>query len=210
MAYIQYPWRFLVFITLFASFLAASILIFFRNPIWQIVVFGSLLLTLLFYRAKYFQPQQYLGLGAGDYTTEENIKWKTSKISDEFLPQGFVRPNIPGDVVKEKIFVPEKLGQIKNTKIKSNHYTFDVSGEGVNLILVRVAFFPGWKVYADGREKSIFSGGGQIIFTVPEGEHHVEVIFKNTLIRIIGNTLSALALVILLWGVARERRKIKS
>lgn len=206
MAYIQYPWRFLVFATFFISLLAASVLAFFRNRLLRLIICVMLVAMLLPYRAKYFKPQEYLNLKAEDYISEENIKWKTSKISDEFLPKGFPKPQKPDGIAKDKIVALDKFSKISNLEIKSSRLRFQIEGENENLVLARVAYFPGWKVFVDGREKFFLVQNGQMFFTTPKGKHQVEVIFQNTLIRTIGNMASLVSLIVLLGGVFYGRK----
>ena len=210
MAYIQYPWRFLVFATFFISLSAASIVIFFQNRILRLIVISLLLAMLLPYRIKYFQPQQYLNLQTDDYINEENIKWKTSKISDEFLPKNFPKPKNPDEVVKEKIIPLDESVQISNLRIKSSRYNFDFSSQKDTLVLAQVAYFPGWKVFIDGKENPIMVEDGKIAFALPSGQHRAEVIFKNTFIRNFGNALSLISFIILIGGFFYGRRKVKS
>lgn len=210
MVYIQYPWRFLVFIIFASSFLAGSIFIFIKNRLILITVFLLSSMILLFYNSKYFQPSQYLDLKADDYINEENIKWKTSKISDEFLTKGFPKPKNPNDIIREKIISTDKTAKLSNLEIRSNKYKFEVDGENGDLILVKVALFPGWKVLVDGKEKHFMYKSGQIILAVPPGKHKVEVAFKNTLPRIVGNVLSGLSILILVGRLYYVRKKVKS
>lgn len=206
MAYIQYPWRFLIFVTFSASFLAGSIVWWFKDSRLKLVAGCVLLVTLLFYNVKYFQPQKYLSVSTQDYLTEENIKWRTSKISDEYLPKGFPKPQSSNEVAWEKVVSAGNLTQIANLKIKSNRYTFNISGKEENLVLVKVALFPGWTVFLDGKEKLFLYQARQIIFAVPPGEHKAEVVFKETPTRLFVDFLSLLSFVILLGGIKYGRK----
>lgn len=62
------------------------------------------------------------------------------------------------------------------------------------------AYFPGWKAYVDNAEVPIeyWKADGLIRFTVPAGTHTIETIFtQETVARMVGNTLSVLAAVLL-------------
>ncbi len=92
LAYVQYPWRFLSFIILAASFLAGAVIWQFKNKWLKAFLVLLSIFILLFYNIKYFQPQIQLEVNANYYTNEEALKWRTSKISDEYLPKIFTRP----------------------------------------------------------------------------------------------------------------------
>ena len=57
-------------------------------------------------------------------------------------------------------------------------------------------YFPGWVAKIDGKEVAIKPGNpyGQITFTVPPGQHEVEVAFKETLFRKALDIVSLVAL----------------
>jgi hypothetical protein len=92
LAFAQYPWRLLTFIILSASFLSGAVFSFIKNNLFKIFAFVFLLFILLFYNVKYFQPQTYLNVSENYYINDEALKWRTSKVSDEYLPRDFPRP----------------------------------------------------------------------------------------------------------------------
>ncbi len=73
-------------------------------------------------------------------------------------------------------------------------------------------FFPGWRGYVDGQEVEIHPAGphGLIALQVPLGEHHVEIRFGDTPVRVFGTAISGLSLLLAFFllarGVARGRR----
>ncbi|MDP3998638.1 MAG: hypothetical protein Q8P89_03415 [bacterium] len=207
MAYIQYPWRLLVFITLITSFLAGSIMSLFKNRFLALIFFVVLLASYLPYRVKYFKPQEYLTLQTADYISQENIKWKTSRISDEFLPREFPKPKDSSAIAKERIIPLDKSAKITDLEIKAHRYKFNITGENDTLIVARIAYFPGWEIFVDGKEKVFLVKNGQIFFAIPKGQHQAEVIFKNTPVRIWGNILSFLSFIILIGGLFYGRKK---
>lgn len=117
MSYVQYPWRFLSFIIISASFLAGALIWQLKNRWLKISVFSFLIFGLLFYNSKYFQPQTHLNVDAKYYTTKEALTWRTSKISDEYLPIEFSRPQKEKDVASA----------IKNWSEQNLEYNFKVN-----------------------------------------------------------------------------------
>lgn len=208
MSFIQYPWRFLVLVAFFLSFISGAAEFWLKNVFWKII--GMVILTsgLLFFNIKYFAPQEYLNLRSQDYLSEENIKWKTSKISDEYLPADFPRPKNKEGIVREKI-VPGKGVSIQDPKVKTQKYTFEAISSSEGEVLVKTASFPGWWYFLDDYKTSFQTRDGQILLAVPPGKHKIELVLGNTFVRNLGNFLSFLAVGALFLG-GFYGRKIKT
>ena len=77
---------------------------------------------------------------------------------------------------------------------------------------VNTFYFPGWTLYVDGSEREIayHNPQGAIEFSLEPGEHQVQVIFRDTPVRLWGSRLSFLALLLLVlapwlwWGARRS------
>ncbi|MBL7150658.1 hypothetical protein ISS86_01900 [Candidatus Microgenomates bacterium] len=86
--FIQFPWRFFSFAILAASFLTA---LFFQKtflkPFIPLVILAAIILNY-----KFFIPQYLYSTTIAEQTDSQKIIWYTSKVSDEYLPQGFVVP----------------------------------------------------------------------------------------------------------------------
>jgi hypothetical protein len=56
-------------------------------------------------------------------------------------------------------------------------------------------YFPGWKVYLDGREAPVYPSGDLALLSVdvPQGEHEVLVRFEDTPPRLVGNLVTLVA-----------------
>lgn len=99
MAFFQYPWRFLILMSFFSSLLAGSIVYALKQfKIKSYFVAFPLVFLLMFFNVKLFVPQTVLSKTATDYTSEIALKWTVSKISDEYLPPNFVKPQNIGEI----------------------------------------------------------------------------------------------------------------
>lgn len=204
LAYAQYPWRFLVFIIFTVSFLGGAgvvlLQILTKKTTWSFLskaVIWLLIILTIVVNAKYFRPQKFFPLTPEDYLSEENIKWKTSRISDEYLPKNFPVPERKEDIVKEK-FVFEKGVLLLNQEIKAHQYQIRVDSSGENQLLVRTAYFPGWQILVDGKRSDFEVVNGQMKVILPIGEHQVVVKFARTPARILGEVISLISLALLL------------
>lgn len=96
LSYIQFPWRFLAFSSLFSSLLTAFVVESFVEKLSLHKIFGPLFIVfcILFiaYSFKFFQPQFKFPTTSEEQTSKEKILWEVSRRSDEYLPLGFERP----------------------------------------------------------------------------------------------------------------------
>lgn len=199
LAFIQYPWRFLIITTFAASFIAGSAAMWFKkNTRFVYLGGGVIILALLFFNIKYFKPQVYFNVSAADYVSEENIKWQTSKISDEYLPRDFPIPQNKNEVAWEKVAILEGEAKIKDLVLKSHQYVFDIEVETETEVLVNTAYFPEWKILVNDQEKDFVVENGKMKFSLQPGNYHVFVHLESTSVRIITNLISLISWLVLI------------
>lgn len=109
MAFFQYPWRFLLMVSFFASILAGSLIWVIEFlpakkffPHYVLEISAVIIVALLFLNIKFFVAQTVLQNNSGFYTNEYTLKWTTSKISDEYLPQGTLKPITAKEALQNK------------------------------------------------------------------------------------------------------------
>lgn len=207
MAFIQYPWRFIVLTVLFSSFLAGSITHFVQivqKKLLPLVAIAMVVLIVGLY-IKYFRPQIYLDLTAGDYTAEENIKWKTSKISDEYLPKDFLVPESMNEIAWGKLVVATGEVLAKDQKIKSQQQDFAITANTQTEVFLNTAHFPGWKLWINGKEKNFIIEKGRIKVALVPGEYDLSLRFVNTPVRTVANGISFVSLLGFILFVLKSR-----
>lgn len=107
MEFLQFPWRFMNFIGLFLSFTVAG-------GVWalsyyikkeQILILITLIIAIAIVLSNYklFQPQKYLNRDSSYYTNQKYLTWTASKISDEYLAAGFIRPKNINEISRVKL-----------------------------------------------------------------------------------------------------------
>ena len=215
--YLQFPWRFLVFTALFSSLLAGGMVDYLYQISqkhsfikWLVVVVPVVLVIIL--NKDYFRPARYLEVTDKEYTTKEDLYWRVSKMSFEYVPKGIATvlsdiKTTQVDIKKEEL--PQKSFQtIDNIKVTEQQNLphlkrFLVEGEG-GILTINTYYFPGWEVRIDGQKVAVDDNNKFKLITVsiPKGKHLVEANFKNTRLRIIGNSLTvvSLSLVALIWA----------
>jgi hypothetical protein len=192
LSYVQYPWRFLSLILLFASFIIGATPILIRPFIKERTVYFFVCLISIFLIAasiKFFTPQSYLKVTSQDYLNEYSVKWITSKISDEYMPKNFQKPTSfyeipdPNNLSTKGIFA--KFIIKKTQKIELN---INVSQPG--RYIFPIAYFPSWKAFLDGNNTPIIEANRGIVVNLPKGEHKLKFEFIQTPIEFISSLIS--------------------
>ena len=197
-SFIQYPWRFLVFAVFGLSMLSASLVqwISSRALRW-FVVFGFMVLT-VFHYGKLFSPQYLYAIGPDTLETNEELRWRVSKISDEYLPGSFTRPSSINDLPKTLIEGDYDVNEGTDIDTETYVRSYVVSSKRQEVALNR-AYFPGWRYYVNGSEVN-----PRVVSNIPHvvlesGNSVLELRFTNTISRLIGNVLSIGTLSVLLF-----------
>lgn len=195
MVYLQYPWRFLVFASFFSSFLAGATILLVNNR-WS----GAVLIFLLYFNVQLFQPQTIFPKTASDYVNEHNIKWTTSKISDEYMVRGFAKPNSEIDIVQQRV----SFGEVKADKTQELIFTINEPQD--RELLINVAPFPAWEVLLDGKRTDYISSNNGIRVLIPKGQHEVRLVFLSTIVEKLANTISLISVLTLVGAILLELR----
>ena len=196
-SFIQYPWRFLVFTTLSLSIMI-SIAFVFLNRLKQIIIGVFLIVLIVGFNSKYFIPKEYLSLTAKDYTDGSNLRFKISKISDEYLPKDFTIPKSAQNISWQGISDTQNL-KIIDSKENPTKKIYNVESAYTNNLQTNITYFPGWKLKIDGVNTNIYSKEGRIGFIIPAGKHSIELILRDTPIRLISNIISILSLFLVIY-----------
>lgn len=195
--YLQFPWRFLIFIVLGSCLLGGAVSYYLERIKLQVpldkdklssVVVIILVVATVFFQTKYFKPQFTYAENSSFYTNLERLNWDVSKISDEYLPKNFPKVTGENQVVKFGYRFWGN-GVVKEISQKSQQREYQVDFPMRQKMTVFLAAFPGWEVNIDGRKIEQLDDPF-VSFFVPEGKHYVKVSFNNTFPRLLGNLLS--------------------
>ncbi len=225
LSYIQFPWRFLLFTAVFSSFLGGFVIAFLGKYVNKYIVIFILVIlagACLYSIRLDFKPSAYLAVTDSTYTSKQDIQWRVSKMSYEYVPKGVATklsdlgttildisesdlPKKSFAVIVGKMTVGEKVN-IPQRKI----YSVNVIDAGQ--LRINTFSFPGWIVLVDGKKITYNDNNKLKLITIylTKGEHKVEILFKDTLPRTIGNSVSIITvLVLVILGLILVRKKIK-
>lgn len=208
--YLQFPWRFLTFTTLFTSILVGALISNLKVPVLKYVV-TLLALPLLFIpNFKLFKPQSNrITLTDSQATANQVINWDVSSSSFEYLPRNVTLVKSEKgtnlidikeeDLPKKTVVTKDPQAQVSNLTEKPGYVSFKISSKSTTDVTINRTNFPTWIVYQNGQKASISSNNKfQLIqTTVPGGDTTVVALFKDTQTRIVANLISAFSIIII-------------
>ena len=207
MAFFQYPWRFLVFTTLFSSLLIGSL---FTKPfiilrgkrVNNIFIAFLLIGAVVFFNAKLFAPQYVYETSSEELTSSFNVKWTASKISDEYLPKNFVKPNNYSETPNS--YLSSDL-PIKIHKEETDEIVATIHSNKKQRMTTSIAYFPFWKVYVNKREQNYINEKGRISILLEKGSNEVNIKIGQTKVEKVSNIISIVGFGVLLIGIILKR-----
>ncbi len=194
LAYVQYPWRILSGIAFTSAFLGSSVIYWISGRWFRIAVVLTIIVTVLGINEKLFIPQYIYDIPADTVESKEDLAWRVSKISDEYLPPSFSKPSRPEDISRQILTTDKTRGffveQEINTEVYAKlHIQSNISTEAV----LNRSYFPGWQYWVNGIVQPLNVHSGLQKIKLPAGGSVVEIRFGDTPVRAIGNILSILA-----------------
>lgn len=207
MAFIQFPWRFLGVSIFIVALVGCAVTPYLKNkllPVYFILIIAAATSTLL-----YFRPKEYVDDSFFDKFLNVESVHKGIDLTKDYLPIWVQTTE------GERFDTPKAAkGEIKVSNLKQTSTTmnFSVDVPPNSLIEVPITYFPGWEVKANDQLISQVSPSkmGLIRFELPKGDYRVNIEFRDTPVRRVGNiiSLSSIILVILLL-IYGERRKLR-
>jgi len=211
LAYLQFPWRFLIFTGLFSSALAGALIYLLRVTIFRLLAFFVLIILLLLSNLKLFKPQNYrLDLTDEKATSYDVIAWDVSKTSFEYVPKGveLKKDELGNQIINitkmelplDKIDVTPKTTAIYNQEYSSSKIKFDMDASDRTTVKANIFSFPGWNLKVDGKPTS-FSDNNPlklITFEVSQGMHEITLEFAGTFMRNLANFISFITMLVII------------
>ncbi len=196
-AYIQYPGRFITYAVFGLSVLAGGLFIFIKSKVFRMIAGVVAVVLLLWFNIKLFMPQYLYDKPSAAFETDTELKWRVSKISDEYLPPDFVKPTNINDIPTEAITSTPNFNVTTSIDTATYARYIILAGRDHNLTVKRT-YFPGWKYILNGKEVLPKVAGGLPEFFIPQGNYTFEISFTNTLVRTLGNIISLLTIVFII------------
>lgn len=212
LAYVQYPWRFHMVITLGAAALAGLLLSLVRGQTAQaVILILAVGLHWQLYR-DHLAPSAYLS--EQDYPIDKT-HWADASTgrTDAFIESGYTpveATRLPSVPVGRWTIASGQDGAVEEQVIEYDRLRLSAASPAGMRLTFNSHWFPGWKAWIDGRETpiTIVPELGYLQVEVPAGSHIVEARFTDTPVRTYANRLSAASLS--LWGLLAATQSLWS
>lgn len=205
-AYIQYPWRFLTYTIVALSILAGSIAWHIAQPFMRWASVGVLVVAVILLQAKLFTPQYQYDKSKAAFETESELRYRVSKISDEYMPADFIRPDREEDVVRDTIHQSETL-TVKTEIDTDTELRFSLKSDQDQQVLVYRAYFPGWVYWVNGKKQQLQLDHGRPVIMVPKGDSVVQARLTDTPVRFIANLMTVASFIVVIAIYGKKRKK---
>lgn len=191
--YIQYPWRLLTYAVLGISMIGGAVVVLIRNRLQRLVLVGAVCIMVVSVNAKWFLGQFTINKPTGSYESQEELRYRVSKISDEYLPPDFVRPQKPSESSYEAL--PLSSQYSADTEVDTETYTKIALQSNVDTeVTLQRVYFPGWEYWVNGKKVLPNIQDSLPRIAVPAGESVLEMHFFNTPVRSLANLISIITL----------------
>lgn len=195
----QFPWRFLALASFGTAIVSLATFSLVRRKIYRAVILLLVIVTTAFY---WYPPQGF------DIVRESDF-WNYPLNTTYFGETDVIWSAGPAkQFPKARVEFIEGTGNVKNFTKKTQLHTFTVESSGAAKLVDHTQYFPGWRVYVDGKKTPIEfqdqNWRGEITFAVTSGKHDVTVALEESPLRLASDMLSVLAGLLVLLGFASK------
>lgn len=218
LSYLQFPWRFFTFVSLFFSLsIGYGMTLFEKKDLkkfsWIIIIF--IFLAILYKNFSYFKPQKYLSNNDEKYTNSQEISDRVSRTSFEFMPKsvalrktsiGSSTIDIPNGTFNTRLFTAPNNVKIKTTKDTFTEKDFTSESNSNFIFQLNRTNFLGWKAFINGKEVKISDNNKikLINVNVPAGKNQIKFVFEDTQVRIIANYISLVSFGLMIYLLIKK------
>lgn len=206
--YLQFPWRFLLLVIFFISFISGSFVLSMGKKIQHLYFLLVTLVVVLNF--SYFRPEKFIQITDKEYLSGQNWDKIIKRSIFDYLPIFAKEP--PAELATERYEVLTGDSRIFDFKEGTNWINFKTETKTHTIIRLSQYYFPNWRIFVNGKEiKFDYQSNtlGLMTIILGEGIHDVYARLYDTPVRSISNTitLSASIIVILLFIYQFDRVK---
>lgn len=203
----QFPWRLLGVLSITTAFCSISLFsfsFFQKKYIYWTIVILTIASTFYFW----MPPQGYDSVRESDfwnYPLNTTYYGETDVIWSGGEAKKYARSQI------------ELIGgtaTITNVVKKTVLHEFDVKAQNEVQIVDNTTYFPGWRVYSNSKKIPVefqdINWRGLITFRLPKGSHHIKVVFEESPIRYLADSISLCSMFIIgfIYIISKLRRSL--
>ena len=195
--YLQFPWRFLMLVIFFISFIAGSFSLTYlkeKKYIW--VALFILVVSLNFV---YFKPEKFIQTSDSELLTGANWDKQIKRSIFDYLPIYAKEP--PADLAKRRYQILTGDTTIFDYYEGTNWINFKTATKTHSIIRLSQYYFPNWRIFIDGKETVVEyknNSLGLMTIILGEGNHTVDARFYDTQIRSVSNEITQIVALLFL------------
>lgn len=199
LAFVQYPWRFLMVTVVAAAMLAALLLSTIRRRGVQAAILLAALALQVQLTHGYLKPRDYL---PPEWMDLDGPRWTYARDVHEraFIESGYFPQTLERRPQRDpgRWLLPRGHGVITPVKVKDDELILDAEINRPTYLVVNSYVFPGWRVWLDGREARVSTDGefGYLRIELPPGGYRIRAAFTDTPARSLANAASVVSLAI--------------
>ncbi len=195
--FLQFPWRFLLLIIFFISFIAGSAALLKSK---KIII--SMIVAVFLVNFFYFRPEKFINVTDQELLSGEHWDRQIKRSIFDYLPIFAKEP--PAELAKERYQILTGETKIMNFQEGTNWFKFKAEVTSHSIIRLSQYYFPDWKITIDGKGAPIEYKDntlGQMTIILGKGNHQIEGRLYDTPVRTIANfvTIFGLGVTVLLF-----------
>jgi len=206
--FLQFPWRFLTLVIFSISVLGGGIIYFFKNKKTQFILSFILVIVTIVLNYTFFRVEKTIPMTDNQklFSAKGWNKLQTDAIFD-YLPIYAKAP--PGGPAPEKPEIKSGTAAITEIRKGTDWSLFSVEVSKEAKIQIPLYDFPDWKVWVDKKITAQTHDNflGLINVVIPPGIHEVNLKLTNTLPRVLGNLISLISWIILVFSAVLLLKK---
>lgn len=204
--YLQFPWRFLLLVTFFVSFISGSFFLMsfrYKNALWIFLVIAVVVLNF-----SYFKPVEFIQTNDQKRLTGKDWDTQIKRSIFDYLPIYAKEPPAELATVRYQILTGDS--RVFDFKEGTNWISFKTETHSHTIIRLSQYYFPDWRIFVDQKEVKVEyknNSLGLMTIILGKGSHEISARLYDTQIRSVSNliTLMAFAVSMILFLISFQR-----
>lgn len=194
--YLQFPWRFLLLIIFFISFVSGSFsLTFLKDKKYLWILLFTMVVILNFF---YFKPEKFIQTDDAKLLSGKDWDKQIKRSIFDYLPIYAKEP--PAELATSRYQILTGDSRVYDYTEGTNWISFKTETKTHSIIRLSQYYFPDWKIFVDGKEiKFDYKNNtlGLMTFILGKGNHEIRVKLYDTPVRSISNAITLFGLLVL-------------
>ncbi len=205
LSYFQFPWRFLSLSIFTSSVLGGLVLYLVKDKYKNILIIAITLLTFIL-NYSYFKPLEQIKINDEQKLSGQSYEIQIKGSLLDYLPKTALEPR---EKALSMPLITRGSAIIESFEKKSDKFNGSINVlEDQTVLEFPIFYFPNWQVFVNGKKSDISYDNyiGRIAIRLDKGEYQIAGKLKNTPIRTVSNTLTAVGFFSLLIVIKKWKK----